>query len=63
MKNNYTFILCSIFSFFTATGTLSAQKTMSRLPDLGINGTQKIDFGRSLNCENTNNDILFNNNF
>jgi outer membrane protein len=30
---------------------------MSRLPDLGINGTQKFDFGRSLNRENTYNDM------
>jgi outer membrane protein len=30
---------------------------MSRLPDLGVNGTQKIDFGRSLNRENTYNDM------
>jgi outer membrane protein len=30
---------------------------MSRLPDLGVNGTQKFDFGRSLNRENTYNDM------
>lgn len=30
---------------------------LSRLPDLGINGTQKFDFGRSLNRENTYDDI------
>ncbi|MDR3142627.1 MAG: TolC family protein [Tannerellaceae bacterium] len=94
MKNNYTFILFSLyslFSFFPA-GILSAQKVwtlsdciqyalennidvkrqkiqlekqaievqtqqMSRLPDLGVNGTQKFDFGRSLNRENTYNDM------
>ncbi len=35
---------------------LQTQK-MSRLPDLGINGTQKFDFGRSLNRENTYDDM------
>jgi Outer membrane protein len=29
---------------------------MSRLPDLNMNGTQKLDFGRSLNRENTYDD-------